>query len=115
MKRDISRSAMSREERLLRSRASWLLESAGLLHGNLLRRLVRCGKANCRCARGQKHEAFVLVVRHDGKTTQVPVPRRLEPMVRHWVEQEQELSGLLRELSLLHTEKLQTEKERKEE
>jgi hypothetical protein len=105
---------MSRQERLLRSRAAWLLESAGILHGNLSSRLVRCGKKGCRCARGERHQAFVLVLRREGKTVQVPIPRKLEPLVRRWLSQERELSGLLADLSRLHEERIQILKRRKE-
>ena len=114
MPREVSRASMSPLERTLRSRAAQILSSAGLLHGNLLRRLMSCGKPNCHCARGEKHEAFVLVVRNDKRTRHIPVPRRLEPEVRRWVDQERELSALVRELSRLQQEKLAAAKKRKE-
>ena len=91
MKAEFSRAAMSERERQARSRANQLLDGAGLLHGYLSTRFQTCGKKSCRCTRGEKHQAFVLVIHEEGKTTQIPVPRDLEPIVRRWVEQDREL------------------------
>jgi hypothetical protein len=102
---------MSSAERHLRSRAAQLLSKAGLLHGHLATRYQTCGKPNCRCARGEKHEVFVLVLHEAGQTEQIPVPRRLEPAVRRWVEQERSLQGLLAKLSDLHTRRLRDAKQ----
>ena len=106
---------MSREERDLRSRASQLLSSAGLVHGYLSVRYQKCGKPNCRCTRGDKHEAFVLVIRKQGKTVQIPVPRRLAPTAQRWVEQEKTLQDLLLRISELQTERIQEMKRIKPE
>lgn len=38
-----------------------------LLAGYIERRAVRCGRRNCRCARGQKHNAHYLVWHCDGQ------------------------------------------------
>ena len=111
MQPEISRAAMSTEERDLRSRAAQLLSRAGLLHGYLATRYQTCGKANCRCARGEKHETFVLVLHEGGHTEQIPVPRRLEPTVRQWVEQEKSLQELLAKLSDLHIRRLRDAKQ----
>ena len=106
MRPEIAKSAMSKEERELRSRAGQILSGAGLIHGNLSTRLQKCGKPNCRCNRGERHELFVLVVRQGGKTVQVPIPRRLVPQVRRWVEQEKDLQEMLRRISDLQTERI---------
>lgn len=113
MKPEIPRASMSKEERDLRSRAGKLLGGAGLLHGYLSTRYQVCGTPTCRCARGEKHQAFVLVLREEGKTTQIPVPRALEPTVRRWVEQDRELRDLLHEISELHRERLIDLKQRR--
>jgi hypothetical protein len=112
MRHDIAKSAMSKEERELRSRAGQILSGAGLIHGNLSTRLQKCGNPNCRCNRGEKHELFVLVVRQAGTTVQVPVPRRLVPTVRRWVEQEKDLQNILRRISELQTERVRELKKR---
>lgn len=98
---------MSSEERDLRSRASQLLSSAGLVHGHLSVRQQKCGKPNCRCTRGDKHEVFVLVIRKQGQTVQIPIPRRLAPTARRWVEQEKALQDLLLRISELQAGRIQ--------
>jgi hypothetical protein len=104
---------MSARERDIRSRANQLLHGAGLLHGYLSTRYQTCGKKSCRCARGEKHQAFVLVIHEEGGTTQIPVPRDLEPTVRRWVEQDRELRDLLQEISEIHRERVLDLKERR--
>lgn len=112
MRPEIAKSAMSKEERDLRSRASQLLAGQGLIHGNLSTRLQKCGNPNCRCNRGHRHELFVLVLRRDGKTIQVPIPRRLVCSVRRWVDQERDLQDILRRISDLQTERIRELKKR---
>ena len=112
MRHEIAKAAMSEEERELRSRAGQILSGAGLIHGNLSTRLQKCGKPNCRCNRGERHELFVLVLRQDGKTIQVPIPRRLVQRVRQWVQQEKDLQEMLRRISELQTERIRELKKR---
>lgn len=115
MKREISRSAMSPEERRLRSRIAQMLDGAGLLHGSLVVRMRVCGKPTCRCTRGEGHRALILTVRSEGSTEQIYVPLRLEATVRRWVDQDRLLRGLIGELGHLHTEKVRELKTRGDE
>lgn len=48
----------------------------------LLRR--KCGKPNCRCARGQLHPAYVLTRSEAGKDRLYPVPKEQRAAVRKW-------------------------------
>lgn len=48
----------------------------------LLRR--KCGKPNCRCARGQLHPAYVLTRSQAGKDRLYPVPKAQRAEVRKW-------------------------------
>jgi hypothetical protein len=48
----------------------------------LLRR--KCGKPNCRCARGQLHPAYVLTRSEAGKDRLYPVPKAERAEVRKW-------------------------------
>ena len=110
---EISRAAMSREERELRARANQLLAGAGLIHGYLSTRYQVCGTPNCRCTRGEKHKAFVLVLRKEKKTVQIPIPRWLAPTVRKWVGQEKDLQDMVRRISELQVERIQEMKRAK--
>ena len=52
--------------------------SPGMLRGTLARKKIRCGNANCRCAKGSPHEAFALVYTNkQGKTENVFIPKKL--------------------------------------
>jgi hypothetical protein len=48
----------------------------------LLRR--KCGKPNCRCARGELHPAYVLTRSEAGKDRLYPVPKAQRAEVRKW-------------------------------
>jgi hypothetical protein len=113
MRQEISRASMSQQERDLRSSAKKLLDGAGLIHGYLSTRYQVCGTPNCRCTRGEKHQAFVLVIRREGKTVQIPIPRRLVPTVQRWVEQEKTLQEHVRMISELQTERIREMKRAK--
>jgi len=65
-KRLISKGRMSSQERQLRSVLAKLLSQQGIIHGTLSLRHRVCGKPNCKCADGQKHEGLYLLVRHKG-------------------------------------------------
>ena len=69
-------------------------------------RAIKCGKANCKCARGERHSARVLVASEDGRLKQLYVPASLESTVRDWIGRHKEIRKLLEELSELHWEKV---------
>lgn len=39
---------------------------SNLLNGHIQKRLVRCGKSNCKCADGERHTAFYHVWHYNG-------------------------------------------------
>jgi hypothetical protein len=61
-----------------------LLRSQPLVQGSfyLLRR--KCGKPNCRCARGQLHTAYVLTRSEAGRDRLYMVPKDQRARVRQW-------------------------------
>ena len=77
------------------------------MRGTLTVRERTCGKANCRCARGEKHASLYIVVSVDGKYKQTCVPRSLEAEVRTWVAQYQRAQELIEEISKVYWKKLQ--------
>jgi len=57
-----------------------------VVRGSVVERRLRCGKAGCRCARGQLHTATYLSVTFaGGRTEQISLPAELVPLVRRWV------------------------------
>ena len=114
MKPEITRTAMSAQERALRARIAQTAHGAGVLHGTLSERNQLCGKPNCRCTRGERHRTLILTVRSEGKEEQIYIPRHLEATVRRWVEQDHELRDLIGKLGHLHANKVRKLKTRRE-
>jgi hypothetical protein len=61
----------------------------------------KCGKPNCRCARGELHSSLYLVQSHDGKPRQLCIPKPWEERVRQAVNDFQEMQRLIEEISEL--------------
>jgi hypothetical protein len=102
---------MSAEERRLRSHLHKILSGSGVMHGTLIRRQRLCGKPNCRCTRGHKHQGLYVVVTEGGKPRQLYVPPQWEKTVRRWIEAYQKARRLLDEVSRLHWQKVRTRKD----
>ena len=105
-KRPITRTSQSAQERRLRSELRKILNSSGVLHGTLLERQRVCGKPNCKCASGQKHRSFYLVVTEGGKPRQLYVPKHWGQTVRQWVQDYQKARELMEEVSRIHWQKV---------
>lgn len=104
--RSIPRTAMSAQERRLRSELKKILDRSGVLHGTLLSRKRVCGKPNCKCVRGHKHQSLYLVVTEGGQSRQLYVPKEWEQTVRHWIEEYQKARELMDEVSHIHWQKV---------
>ena len=104
--RIIPRARMSAAERKARSQLAQLVAQRGILRGSLLVRRRVCGKAGCRCTRGELHESLYLVISEKGKTRQLYVPKDWELRVRRWVEDYHQARGLMEEVSRLHWNKV---------
>ena len=72
-----------------------------LIVGSLAEVGVRCGNPRCRCARGERHTAYVLTSKVRGKTKTVHVPRDMVEEVRQWTVEHQRLKVLVRLISAL--------------
>jgi hypothetical protein len=105
-KGEIPRSKMTAAERRARSRLAQVLSQRGVIRGTLLLRKRKCGKANCRCARGEGHESLFLVISENGRTRQLFVPKDWESRVRLWVEDYHRARDLLEEVSRIHWDKV---------
>ena len=102
----IPRTKMSAEERRLRSQWAQLISQRGVLRGTVLLRRRVCGKANCKCTRGHKHESLYLVISEGGRTRQLYVPKEWEWSVRRWVENHHQAKHLLEALSRIYWDKV---------
>ncbi|MGK7392790.1 MAG: DUF6788 family protein, partial [Candidatus Cyclobacteriaceae bacterium M2_1C_046] len=105
-----SPSSLSPRERQLRSRLHALLHRAeGFLHGSLIEMSRRCGKPTCRCASSDehKHQSLYLGQTHEGKTSMVYIPKKLERQIRQWVSDFQEALALLEALNFESRQRLE--------
>ena len=76
-----------------------------MVAASLCRRMVKCGRRTCVCARGEKHESWCLTYKGEGnKTKTVHVPVDMVDEVRGWVEEHQRAKALLAEISELSRE-----------
>jgi hypothetical protein len=58
-----------------------------VLRASLIERFTQCGKAGCKCMRGEKHgpASYLTVSYAKGKTRQVYVSKELQPLAAQWV------------------------------
>ncbi len=77
---------------------------SALLAASLVEVYRVCGKPSWRCYRGQKHRAFQLTFKEQGKTRAVHVPVDFTEEVRSWVEEYRQLKRLIHEISELTLE-----------
>ena len=105
------RTGMSWREKAWRKRARELLAVGGVLRGNISIRRRVCGKANCHCADGERHEAMYVVYRAGGQTVQLYVPRAWEGRVRRWVKRYGDMRRLLEKLSAVYEAKVRRRRE----
>jgi len=109
-KRLIAKGRMPDQERRLRSALAKLLSQQGVIHGTLSLRRRVCGKPNCKCAKGQKHEGLYLLVRHKGTVRQIYVPQDRRETVRQWVENYHTARELMDELSDIYEDHVRDER-----
>lgn len=107
----MGRPGMSWQERGWRNRVRQLLREDGLMRGSISMRLRVCGKSNCRCAQGRRHEAMVVVYRRANRTTQIYVPKEWEARVRQWVRCYREVRECLEKLSGVYEAKVRQRKD----
>lgn len=106
----MSRTQFAAAERALRSRLAKLIHEEPVLRGTLSVRRVTCGKAGCRCTRGEKHLALYLSSSREGKTRQIFIPAELEGEARRWVANYRQARDWLEAVSESAVERLHARK-----
>jgi len=97
---------MSVAERRLRSELNKLLGRRGIIRGSLVRRQRLCGKPNCKCTRGEKHEGLYLSVSEGGKLRQLYIPKEWEQTVQQWVDDYRKARELMEGISRISWDKV---------
>lgn len=77
-----ARNRFAPEERSARSRLAQLLHEHDVICGSVVSMARTCGKAGCRCARGEKHVSLYLSTKLEGERRMVYIPPELEDEVR---------------------------------
>ena len=106
------RTGQSERERKARSRLHFLVRDKGLLRASMITLETKCGKPNCRCARGEKHLSTVVEQHRRGKTRMRTVSAKQEQELEQWIQNFREVQGLLEELSEIHWQKLYAKKKK---
>ena len=77
-----------------------------VLRGSLIQRFTQCGRAGCKCMRGEKHgPAHYLTVSYaKGRTRQVYVPKDLLPLAERWVRNYRQALTVLEGISSINLE-----------
>ena len=102
----LNRAKLSATERNFRSRIAQLSSGQRFLRGTLSERSGKCGKANCRCTRGELHRSLYLVQSQDGKLRQICVPKAWQERVRQAVNDYRQMQKLIEEVSELEWKRL---------
>lgn len=94
-----SRNRFTAQERAARSRLAQLLHKQDLICGSVVSMARTCGKAGCRCLRGDKHVSLYLSAKIEGKRRMIYIPADLEEEVRRCVEVYRQAEQLTQEVS----------------
>jgi hypothetical protein len=106
----LHRAKLSAAERNFRSRIAQLASRQWFLRGTLSERSGKCGKPNCRCAQGERHQSLYLVQSRGGKPRQICIPKAWQERVRQAVNDYQQMQRLIEEVSELEWKRLQERK-----
>ena len=88
------------------ARLNQLAKIGPVLQGCLVHKRVTCGNPNCRCARGEKHQAWQLTKKVRGTTKSCYVPVDMVDEVRQWLAEGRRVKRLLQEISALNEQLL---------
>jgi len=83
------------------ARLKQIAKASPFIAGSLAKVGVKCGNPNCKCASGERHEAWVLTRKEQGRTVTVHVPRDMVEEVARWVAEHRRLKKLMQEASAI--------------
>jgi len=76
-----------------------LRKIGSVLQGSISTVKTTCGKANCKCARGEKHISNILTKKVNGKTKTLYIPNDMVNEAKKWVQENRKLRKLQKEIS----------------
>lgn len=90
------------------ARLKLIAQAKPFIAGSLAKVGVKCGNPNCKCASGERHEAWVLTRKEKGRTVTAHVPRDMVEDVARWVAEHRRLKRLMKEASELGERMIRT-------
>ena len=87
--------------RMIASRLRQARPRGPMLAASLVLIARQCGRAGCRCQRGEKHPGYYITSKLAGKTRTVYVPRDLVKEVEAWIQEHRRVREILREITEL--------------
>jgi len=95
----MKRTQMTSKERGSRSKLKPYINWGEFIRGTLTIRKQICGKANCKCTKGEKHKVPVLTRSKNGKYEQLYISPDKVKVVKEWIKRYQEMQQLLEKVS----------------
>ena len=96
-------------KRRRQGRLKQLAQAKPFILASLVEISRQCGNPTCRCTTGAGHPGWYLTSPAQGKTRTLYVPQAALDEVRAWVQEGQQLKGLLKEISELSFTLLQAQ------
>jgi hypothetical protein len=90
------------------ARVKKLARIGPVLAGSLVQIAKHCGRAGCRCQKGEKHVGWYLTRSVKGKTQTTYVPLEMLEEVQGWTQEHQRLKKLIAEVSELNRALIRT-------
>lgn len=109
------RNNFSKKERIARSKAAKLVHDMPFVAGSLVKMARTCGKANCKCTKGDKHVSWYLAIRHNGARKMICLSRQREKDVIGWVNTYKEIMKQTDIISQQSLKRIMDDKKQEEE
>lgn len=100
-------STHSQEERKIRSQLHLLIREANFMRASLITLKRKCGKAHCRCLKGELHSSPAVEQSHKGRTRLKTLSRERQAEAKQWIENWHKAQELLESLSEVQWKKLE--------
>jgi hypothetical protein len=94
--------------RMRDARIRKLARIGSVLAGSLVQIAKHCGRAGCRCQKGEKHVGWYLTRSVKGKTETTYVPLDMLEDVQGWIQEHHRLKQLIAEISDLNRALIRT-------
>jgi len=103
------RGSFSADERQIRSKIRKILGEERIIRAGIVKMTRKCGKVNCRCAKGRGHVSYYLSMRVGKGRKMVYVPRNMAVKVKQWVASYKEINKAMDQLSSFSLQQLKQE------